>query len=99
MGFPRRTKNSVEKMQNEKIEQLEKRILELEKQCFDTYFKNYSEREALLYIAIHCQPSISQKVQLLLDHFNLQIEDSPQKFIINNKRESNNPKPVTCNLL
>lgn len=76
-------------MQDEKIAELEKRIVELEKQVFGTPFKNFCEKEVLWYIAVHCQPTIYTKLELLLKHFGLQFETIPEKIIIKEKQSAN----------
>ncbi len=95
MGFPRRPKmqKTTAQIQQERIEQLEKRINELEIQCFGNQLITAKKPLRSFFIHLVKNPPLAVQVELLAKHFGLEFITEPEKTVI---RES--PKKATINL-
>jgi hypothetical protein len=80
-GFPRRPQmqKTIAQIQQEKIEQLEQRIVELEVQCFGNPLKTAKEPERSFYIHLVKNPPLAVQVELLAKHFGLEFYIEPEK--------------------
>jgi len=98
MGFLIKSKTEkIAQIQQEKIEQLEQRVKELEVQCFDSSLQTADENERKFIYALHKNFTLIKKVDLLSQNLGLEFFFQPKKVGIRKKPETCNVQPETLN--